>query len=420
VKGEGKNRTAVIIPAAGSGQRMGGGKPKQYLTLGGIPLLARSIRPFLALADIALVVVAVPAERIEATRTLCRQHLEADERLRVVAGGATRQLSVQAGLAALPVEIGMVLVHDGARPLVREELIRACLEAALRDGAAIAALELTDTLKLATTNRRIARTLPREGLWRAQTPQAVRRDWLEQAYQQATQDNFQGTDEASLLEHAGLPVTLVPSGEDNLKITRPEDLRLAEALISRQRTEDRGQNPLPAAPPPLAGVGGLRIGHGYDAHRLVTGRPLVLGGIIVPHHLGLDGHSDADVLLHALMDALLGALGLGDIGRHFPDSDPGLRGIDSMLLLGRVLTQLRTASARLLNADLTIVCQAPRLASHIPAMRDRIALACGVTPAQINIKATTTEKMGFCGRGEGIAAHAVALLCLDTATGKPS
>ncbi len=418
MKGEGNNRTAVIIPAAGSGQRMGGGKPKQYLTLGGVPLLARSIRPFLALADIALVVVAVPAERIEATRTLCRQHLAADERLRVVAGGATRQLSVQAGLAALPAEIGMVLVHDGARPLVREELIRACLEAALRDGAAIAAVELADTLKLATTNRRIARTLPREGLWRAQTPQAVRRDWLEQACQQATQDNFQGTDEASLLEHAGLPVTLVPSGEDNLKITRPEDLRLAEALLAGAPPSQAGKNP--TSPPPLAGLGGLRIGHGYDAHRLVTGRPLVLGGIIVPHHLGLDGHSDADVLLHALMDALLGALGLGDIGRHFPDSDPTLRGIDSMLLLGKVVAQLRSAGARLLNADLTIVCQAPRLAPYIPAMRDRIALACGVTPAQVNIKATTTEKMGFCGRGEGIAAHAVALLCLDTATGKPS
>jgi len=413
-------KTAVIIPAAGSGQRMGGGKPKQYLTLGGVPLLVRSIRPFLALLDITLVVVAVPAERVESTRTLCRQQLETDERLHVIAGGASRQLSVQAGLAALPAEIGMVLVHDGARPLVREELIRACLEAALRDGAAIAAVEVADTLKLATTNRRIARTLPREGLWRAQTPQAVRRDWLEQAFQQATQDNFQGTDEASLLEHAGLPVTLVPSGEDNLKITRPEDLRLAEALLAGALLPQTEKKPLPPAPVPPAAEGGLRIGHGYDAHRLVTGRPLVLGGITVPHHLGLDGHSDADVLLHALMDALLGAIGLGDIGRHFPDSDPALRGVDSMLLLGRVMERLRTAGARLLNADLTIVCQAPRLAPHIPAMRDRIALACGVSPGQSNIKATTTEKLGFCGRGEGIAAHAVVLLSLDASAGRPS
>lgn len=405
-------KVAAIIPAAGSGRRMGGASPKQYLALEGLPILVRSLRPFLSAADIALTVVVAPPERLESTRDLCREFLGTTDRLRMTAGGATRQDSVRAGLSALPPDIDLVAVHDGARPLVRAQLIRDCIAAALRDGAAIAAVPLADTLKRAGEHDTVVATVPRDGLWRAQTPQVARRDWLEQAYAQAAREDFQGTDEAALLERAGFSVTLVASDDGNIKITRPEDLPLAEALVRSQKSEDRGQKSEDRGQEP--GREGLRVGHGYDAHRLVAGRPLVLGGVTIPHPRGLDGHSDADVLVHALMDALLGALGLGDIGRHFPDSDPALRGIDSMRLLERVMALMAQRDGRLCNADLTIICQTPKLASHIPAMRECIARACAVLPSQINIKATTTEKMGFCGRGEGIAAHAVVLLALSS------
>jgi len=206
----------------------------------------------------------------------------------------------------------------------------------------------------------------------------------------ADEEGFTGTDECSLLERAGVPVTVVPGAESNLKVTRPEDMMIAEAMLGR------------AEPP--------RIGHGYDAHRFAAGRELVLGGVRIDWDLGLDGHSDADVLCHAVCDAILGALAAGDIGSHFPDSDPAYRGISSLKLLEEVAAMAGKRGCVVASLDATVIAQAPKLAPHISAMRENLARSAGISPDRVSVKATTTEKMGFCGRGEGIAAHAVALL----------
>ena len=385
-------QVTAIIPAGGSGQRMGLDEPKQFVALAGAPILIHTLRAFAATPAIAAIVVAAPAAEIARTEALIRQY-GISKIHAVVAGGTTRQDSVQRGLAAVPADCDLVAVHDAARPLVTPALITACIAAAETHGAAIAAVPVKDTLKRETPDQVIAATVERSGLWQAQTPQVARRELLEAAYVAAARDHFVGTDEASLLEHNGCPVALVAGSETNLQITRPEDLTIAEALLMHNR-------------PPSS----LRIGHGYDAHRLVAGRALVLGGVTIPHHLGLLGHSDADVLTHALCDAILGALGLGDIGRHFPDSDPQYRGIASLKLLAQVISLMRQQGFALANADVTVIAQQPKLAPHLPAMRANLAATCAVGEAAINLKATTTEGMGFAGREEGIAAHAVVLL----------
>lgn len=382
----------VIIPAAGSGSRMGADVPKQFLTLGGEIILHRTIARFLHLAEISTVVVAVAPDLLEGTKLSLADRFPAVSpgRLIVTSGGATRQESVRAGLAALPSDIEAVLVHDGARPLVDKGVILRCLIGIGEHGAVIAALPVNDTVKRVASDGIIVDTVDRSGLWRAQTPQGARRDLLEQAFAKASADNFSGTDEASLLEHCNIPVAVAAGSEENIKITRPEDLDFAGKILSRRES--------------------MRIGHGYDAHRLVQEREMVLGGVRIDYHLGLAGHSDADVLTHAFMDALLGAMGKGDIGGHFPDNDQSYKGISSLKLLEHVVGLLREQGQRLLNADITVVCQRPKLASHIGQMRLNLATVCGVGEELINIKATTTEKMGFTGRGEGIGAHAVVLL----------
>ena len=382
----------VIIPAGGTGSRFGHSTPKQFLDLAGTPVLVRTCRAFLELSAIRLVVVAVPAAHREAALALLARHLDADAmaRLRVTVGGATRQDSVRAGLRMLPADIGLVLVHDAARPLVDRATIERCLDTAHRCGAAIAAVPVADTLKQVDPVGRIVHTVDRSSLWQAQTPQGARRNLLERASAEADRTGLVCTDEAALLEAAGMPVQVVEGSGRNLKITRPGDLQVAAALLGEKMP--------------------MKIGHGFDAHRLVAGRKLILGGVTIDFELGLDGHSDADVVAHALTDALLGALGLGDIGRHFPDSDPAYKGIDSLLLLVRVVQLAEERGFCLGNADLTIVCQRPRLAPHLAAMQTNLARACRVEPGAINIKATTTEKMGYTGRGEGISTHAVVLL----------
>ncbi len=385
-------RTGVVIPAAGSGARMGAAVPKQFLTLAGEPILVRTVRRFLLSDDVDTVVVVVPATHEEQTRQLLEHHLEEGlpDRLIFAVGGATRQESVRAGLHALPPRIDIVLVHDGARPLVSGEVIRRCIAGAREHGAVIAAVPVKDTLKQVAASGRIIRTVDRAHLWQAQTPQAARRDLLEQAHGLADASGFTGTDEASLLEHAGQPVFVVQGDEGNIKITRPGDMALAAGL--------------------LQGEDMMKIGHGFDAHRLVEGRELVLGGVAIDFDRGLLGHSDADVLTHALIDAILGAAGAGDIGSHFPDSDERYHGISSIRLLEETVTLAAQGGLQLANGDLTILCQRPRLAPHLAAMRENLAAACRVAPDRINIKATTTEQMGYTGRGEGIAAHAVVLL----------
>lgn len=375
--------------------RFGASCPKQFLELAGLPILVRTCRAFLDLESIRWVAVAAPADYLQHTIDLLRLHLAPDHLARMLftVGGVTRQDSVRAGLNALPVEIELVLVHDAARPLVDQAIILRCLHGAVRFGAVIAATPVKDTLKKVADSGLIRETVDRTLLWQAQTPQAAQRRLLEQAFAEADRNQFVGTDEASLLEAAGIPVQVVEGGERNFKITRPEDLQVAAALLTEEQE--------------------MKIGHGFDAHRLVSGRKLILGGVEVEFELGLDGHSDADVVAHALIDALLGALGAGDIGRHFPDSDPQYKGIDSLLLLAHAQQLVEAQGYALGNADLTIVCQRPKLAPHLAGMQVNLARCCKVAPAAVNIKATTTEKMGYTGRGEGIAAHAVVLLRSD-------
>ncbi|MBV5305088.1 MAG: 2-C-methyl-D-erythritol 4-phosphate cytidylyltransferase [Desulfobulbaceae bacterium] len=381
---------AVIIPAAGSGTRMGLGHPKQYHHLAGVPILIHTIRAFVATPSIQRIVVAVPPELIaDSRRLLTEYHLNSDA-ITVTGGGQRRQDSVWAGLQCLNDDIDVVLVHDGARPLITPELIQRCLDAAWKHGAAIAAIPVKDTLKQSRSDQTIACTIDRKDLWQAQTPQAARFSLLKQAYETLADTDV--TDEAALLELAGIAVTLIEGDETNIKITRPMDLILAEKIMQ-------------PSPPPT-----MRIGHGYDAHRLVPDRDLILAGVKIPHSLGLAGHSDADVITHALCDAVLGALAAGDIGRHFPDSDERFKDIYSISLLEQVMQFVFAKGLAIANADITVICQTPKLAPYMDLMQTTLSTACKVDRTQINIKATTTEKMGFTGREEGISCHAVILL----------
>ena len=385
-------KATAIIAAGGAGLRMGASTPKQFTELLGVPILIHAIRAFRKVPAIGPIIVVAPAQHRERTQALLAQYQMADH-CTVVSGGKLRQDSVRIGLALVDPDCPLVAVHDGARPLIAPEDIQRCLDAATRHGAAIMGVEVKDTLKAVGADTSIRHTVERESLWQAQTPQVVRTDLLKEAFARADQDNFVGTDEASLLEHGGWPVMVVQGSETNLKITRTDDLLMAEALLMQKQ-------PSPE----------VRIGHGFDAHRLVAARPLILGGMEIPHQLGLLGHSDADVLTHALCDAILGAIGAGDIGRHFPDSDPQYKGISSIRLLAQVIELAAARHFRLHNADITVVAEHPKLAPHFPTMQKILAEACQVETTAINLKASTTEKMGYTGREEGISAHAVVLM----------
>ena len=381
---------AAIIPAAGIGTRMKLDHPKQFHRLSGAPILVHTVKAFIKNSHIDQIVVVVPTDWIRQTHEMFAAYIDEGAEITIVQGGQRRQDSVLAGLNTLSRDIDVVLVHDGARPLVSQAVIDRCYEAAVNDGAAIAAVPVKDTLKKGDKTAMVTDTVERKNLWHAQTPQAARRELLAKAFRQLEGEDV--TDESSLLQLAGIPVTLVAGSESNIKITRPEDLQLAETIMS-------SSTKIP-----------IRIGHGYDAHRFAENRKLILGGITIPHPLGLAGHSDADVLTHALCDAILGALGEGDIGRHFPDSDEQFSNIYSISLLERVITLATSRSYALTNCDITLVCQAPRLAPFLDEMKALLAKTCGVKNSSINIKATTTEKMGFTGREEGISCHAVVLL----------
>lgn len=390
------HKTAAIIPAGGIGKRMGLGRPKQFQDLAGVPLLVHTLRAFEDIDEITATIVAAPIDAVNQVRLMAKKHRLT--KITVVAGGKLRQDSVQAGLAHVPADCDFVAVHDGARPLIDADLIRRCLEAARKNGAAMAALPAKDTMKEVDGDGTILRTVDRENIWQAQTPQVVATDVLRRAFAEGRKQGFIGTDEASFLELIHQKMTVVPGSEKNIKITRPDDLLIAEALLMKK------EQSIPVCLPVM------RIGHGYDAHCLVKERPLILGGIKIAHPVGLLGHSDADVLTHALCDAVLGALGAGDLGRHFPDHDPAYENIESLKLLAKVIETARQQGFTLANADVTVIAQEPKLAPHFPAMRQKLAAVCRVEENRINLKGTTTEKMGFTGRKEGIAAHAVVLL----------
>jgi 2-C-methyl-D-erythritol 4-phosphate cytidylyltransferase / 2-C-methyl-D-erythritol 2,4-cyclodiphosphate synthase len=380
---------AAIIPAAGHGTRMNLDHPKQYHLLAGTPILIHTVRAFRRNAHIGPIVVVVPAAWRQRTQDLLDEY-GLTRNVTVTAGGERRQDSVLAGLAILSQSVDIVLVHDGARPLISDDLINRCYQGAICHGAVIAAIPVKDTLKRCSSTCTVTSTVDRKNLWQAQTPQAAGLRLLKKAY--ALIGDQDVTDEASLLELSGIPVTVVEGAETNIKITRPEDLVIAEKIM---QTTTQKQS---------------RIGHGFDAHPLVAERKLVLGGLVIPHDRGLAGHSDADVLTHALCDAILGALGEGDIGRHFPDADDRYHNIYSITLLEHVSGLMEKKGYAIANADITLVCQAPKIAPYFREMCEILARACRTEPERINVKATTTEKLGYTGRMEGISCHAVVLL----------
>src|SRR5262245_42883336 len=399
VRRHGRNRsqetpvkTAALIVAAGQGRRAGIAVPKQYATIGGETVLARTLRAFLdhPAVDLALVAIA------EADRGLYEQALVRDHPKLVTPalGGDTRQRSVLNGLRALkPYAPARVLIHDAARPFVPADIVGRVLDALERAPAAIAAMPLTDTLKRAGPQRQIEMTLDRAGLWRAQTPQGFRFADILAAHEAAAAAAREDlSDDAAIAEWAGLPVELVQGSEANVKLTTAEDLAMAAARATAS--------------------GDVRVGQGFDVHRFTAGDHVWLCGVRVPHTHGLEGHSDADAALHALTDALLGAIGDGDIGAHFPDTDPRWKGAPSHVFLAEAATRVRALGGRISNVDVTVLCEAPRIAPHRDAMRRRIAEILGIDVARVAVKATTTEGLGFTGRGEGIAALATATVVL--------
>ncbi|WP_370821602.1 2-C-methyl-D-erythritol 4-phosphate cytidylyltransferase [Acidaminococcus massiliensis] len=390
-------KLVCIIAAAGMGKRLGLGYNKNYACIGGIPILVRNLHGLSQVSGLELALVAVAKGEEESARQLL-QKWQAQQfpglSWQIVTGGKERQDSVASGMAALPAHCRYVAVHDGARPFAAPDLFLKVWEKARETGAAIAAVPCKDTIKVDDTRGCVDRTLDRSRLWAVQTPQIFRRELLEEGLALARERSLAVTDDASLAEALGQPVALVRGSYDNRKITTPEDLAWAEALVERK--EEKKME--------------FRIGSGYDVHRLVSGRPLILCGVKVPWDKGLDGHSDADVALHALMDALLGAAGMGDIGRLFPDTDDAYLGADSRKLLAAVLAKIRAAGWQVNNVDVTIIAQRPKLAPYEPAMLENLLADLKLPRDAVNVKATTTEKLGFAGRGEGIAAEAVASL----------
>lgn len=410
-----KTKTAVIIPAAGSGKRMGGGIPKQYGNLGGMSILARTVKAFADQKEIDQIFIVTNEDFIER----CRKELSKlglmDKIRAILPGGQERQDSIYEAVRRLPEEIDLVLVHDGVRPFTTGDLIRRTIEAARIHGAAVAAVPVKDTIKMVEENQFI-KTLNRKRLYSVQTPQGFHKDLLIRAYEEAFRKNYYGTDDAVLVEKAGEKVYLVKGDYNNIKITTMEDIVFGEAILGGQI--ENGDGPGPGLPDDTEHLivradteeEELRIGTGFDVHRLEEGRKMILGGVEIPFERGLLGHSDADVLLHAIMDALLGAAGLGDIGRHFPDTDEAYRGISSLHLLEKVGELLDENDYRVINIDATVIAQRPKILPYVKEMVSRTADALKIDAYRINIKGTTTERLGFCGREEGIAAQASVLI----------
>jgi 2-C-methyl-D-erythritol 4-phosphate cytidylyltransferase/2-C-methyl-D-erythritol 2,4-cyclodiphosphate synthase len=375
------SKAAAIIVAAGSGSRLSGQVPKQFLTLGGKTVLQWSVDAMLRCNRIASVVVVAPADAVLQTAAALRS----DHRLQVVPGSpVSRTESVRKGLAALAGSPpAAVLIHDAARPGLDVAVIEELLDALTLADAASPALPVADALKKHGDD---IKSVDRDGLMRVQTPQAFRWDVITRAYEAETGS---AVDDLALLEGTGAKVVLTPGRAALMKITYPEDLAVAEKLI--------------AAP-------AMRVGTGFDVHGFEPGDAVILCGIRIPHTKKLEGHSDADAAWHALTDAILGALALGDIGDHFPPSDPKWKGVASIKFLQHAVKLAHERAFRIANADITILAERPKISPHREAMRIATAEALGVSADVVSVKATTTEKLGFVGREEGIAAHAAVLL----------
>jgi 2-C-methyl-D-erythritol 4-phosphate cytidylyltransferase/2-C-methyl-D-erythritol 2,4-cyclodiphosphate synthase len=387
---------SVIVAAGGSGTRIGGGTPKQLLDIGGQSMLARTVGTFDAHPRVSeIVVVLPPAMASDSGDRFVRDLPLPSKVAHIVPGGARRQDSVANGFAKVSLNADVVLVHDAARPFVSAALIDRAIDAAAVHGAVIPALDVKDTVKrvnvsgVSRSDRQIVETLQREAIVLAQTPQAFRRHVLAEAIA-AGRPGVDASDEAMLAERAGHPVYVVGGDPQNVKITTPEDLDAARRKAAPARTG--------------------RAGTGYDLHLLVDGRPLILGGVTIPFAKGALGHSDADVVCHSVTDALLGALGLDDIGRHFPDNDPKWKGASSIDLLERAVALVRDAGYEVGNVDVTVILEKPKIKDHIGEMRKNLAAALGVDASRVSVKGKTNEGVDAVGRGEAIAAHAIALV----------
>jgi len=377
----------ALIVAAGAGTRLGGEVPKQYLPLGGRAVLRHSVETFLRHPAVSGVRAVISPEH----RALYDDAVAGLPILPPVSGGASRQDSVRNGLESLAeLRPDRVLIHDAARPFLTADIVDRTL-AALDDApGAVVAVPVTDTLKRGNDGR-VAGTVDRIALWRAQTPQAFRYADILAAHRQAKGAAM--TDDAAVAEAAGLPVKLVMGADDNFKITTADDLRRAERLVG-------------------GGAPEFRTGMGYDVHRFTAGDSVTICGVRIAHEQSLEGHSDADVGLHALTDAILGTIGAGDLGSHFPPGDPQWRGADSAQFLSHAAGLVAAKGGRIAHVDVTLICERPKIAPHRAAMITRIATILGLEEGRVSVKATTTEGLGFTGRREGIAAQAVATIAL--------
>lgn len=370
-------KVTIIVTAAGKGKRMGSSLPKQFLNIGGITVLEKAVRPFEELKETDDIIIVAPAEHIKRCESLCGSF----EKIKnIIPGGNERQDSVNNALKL--VKDGLVLIHDGARPYVTPDIIKEVLSKADTYGAAAAAVAVKDTVRqLSDIDTFGSITLDRSKLFNVQTPQGFDARIIKQAFKKAYEDGYYGTDDAVLAERAGNKVVLVKGSYGNIKVTTKEDLPLE-----------------------------MRVGSGFDVHRLVKDRKLILCGVEIPFEKGLLGHSDADVAVHALMDAILGAAALGDIGKYFPDNDMKYKDASSIELLRSVADMIKTCGYKVSNADITIMAQRPKISPFIAKMGENISKTLGLEENCINVKATTTEKLGFVGREEGIAAEAVCIL----------
>ena len=393
---------AAVIVAAGRGSRMGLDRNKVLYPVLGEPVIVRTVRAFEAtgLFDGGIVVVTGACDKDEMKEMFARAGLSVRA---VVEGGEDRQESVCRGIAACDENADIIAIHDGARPLVTREVIAATIDSAEKYGSGVAAVALKDTIKRVNGEGIVVDTPRRDMLRAVQTPQTFNAKLIREAharYRNGNEDGLRATDDAMLAEWMGHSVRLTAGDVENIKLTTPEDMLLAEQVL-----EKRGE-----AKKPEKERKTMRIGHGYDVHRLVEGRKLILCGVEIPHTLGLLGHSDADVAYHALTDALLGAAAMGDIGRHFPDTDPKYKGADSGVLLDHVMELIWEKGYVVGNVDVTIIAQRPKLKDYIEQMRENVARHLNVDIDCVNVKATTTEKLGFEGEGLGISTHAVACI----------
>ena len=379
--------TCALIVADGRGTRLGGDLPKQYLPLGGATVLRHAVNAFAAHPRVDGVLVAIRPE----DRALFDRAVTGLSVLPPVPGGVERQDSVRLGLEALAAhKPERVLIHDGARPFPDAALIGRVIDGLDKAPAAIPALPLGDTIKRVEDGR-IRETVDRSQLWRAQTPQGFHFDAILAAHRQMLGRVL--TDDAAVAEAAGIAPLIVAGSEENLKVTTAEDLAAAERLLAARQ-------------------GDVRVGQGFDVHPFGPGDHVMVCGVAIPHEVAPVGHSDADVGLHALTDAVLGAIGAGDIGMHFPPSDPRWRGASSDRFLAYAATLVRERGGAIAAVDVTIICERPRIAPHRDGMIERVAEILAISPGRVSVKATTTERLGFTGRGEGIAAQAVATVRL--------